>query len=81
MTKKLPLLVLLVVGCASAPAKDASKAAECAAVRSFYDDAQSKLISSGACDTVDDITDCVPHVALRETLVATLGRLECPSDP
>lgn len=66
-------------GGAPAPAQDASKAAECAAVRAFYDDAQTKLIDKGACDASPQIEACIPHVALREALIASLEKAKCPS--
>jgi hypothetical protein len=45
----------------------------------MYDDAQKKLIDSGACDQVKTVSACVPHVALREAFIASLEREQCPS--
>lgn len=69
----------VVLSCSQQSAKSAEQAAACAATRSFYDESDAKLIASGACDKVDVITDCVPHVVLREALIASLEKLECPS--
>jgi hypothetical protein len=74
----LPWLLLLVT-CAPPNTADAAKSAECAAIRRFYDDAQSALIDKGACDTSTNISACVPHVALREAFVASLKENKCPS--
>ena len=64
---------------ACAAAQPSARGAECAAIRKFYDDAQSKLIESGACDASPNVQACVPHVALREAFIKSLESNECPS--
>jgi hypothetical protein len=85
----LPLLLLLVAalalgnsGCASAQekAKTAQVDAECAAVRSFFKDARKKLIKEGGCSGVSVVGACIPYVTLRETYLASLKRLQCPTE-
>ncbi len=68
---------LNVVACASA--QPAAKSAECAAIRAFYDRAQTELIDRGACDTAPSASSCVPHIALREAFIASLQENKCPS--
>jgi hypothetical protein len=51
----------------------------CAAVRSFFDEAQSKLISSGACDNEAVVTRCYAHQALEEAFIASLKENRCQS--
>lgn len=74
----LAALPLLVVGCASA--QPAAQSAECAAIRSFYDHAQTKLLDSGTCDDAPSASECVPHIALREAFIASLKENSCPSE-
>lgn len=71
--------MVLFVGC-SAVTPNVKTNAECAAIRTFYEDAQSKLIDSGACDSSTSISSCVPHVALREAFIASLKENKCPSE-
>lgn len=69
-----------VFGCSPGAAKSAQKAGECGAIRDFYRLADKRVIDSGACDESPSITDCLPHLALREALVASLEKNECPSE-
>jgi hypothetical protein len=73
------LWLLLLPACAPPNTADAAKAAECGAIRQFYDEAQSALIDKGACDQAANISACIPHVALREAYIASLKERKCPS--
>lgn len=74
------LLLLLLPACAPPNTADAAKAAECSGIRRFFDEAQSALISKGACDNAPSVSACVPHVALREAFIASLQENHCPSE-
>lgn len=72
-----------VIACSGAQptADDVRREAACAAARTFYGEAQTELINSGACDQVDDVKDCLPHVALKKTRTRVLVELQCTTDP
>ena len=73
------MAAMFVHGCSPAARQETAKSAECAAVRSFFDDAQTKLIESGACDNAKDVESCYAHIALREAFVESLKRSGCGS--
>lgn len=79
MSARLILLAALATACSPAAQQETAKSAECAAVRSFFDDAQTKLIESGACDNAKDVESCYAHIALREAFIASLKENKCPS--
>lgn len=81
-----PTLLLVVVlgwcmvfepSCSPSNQADAAKAAECEGIRGFYDAAQTELLERGACGDTP-APQCVPHVALREALIASLKERACP---
>lgn len=65
--------------CSPAAVQASKKSGECAAIRAFFDDAQTKLIDSGACDASSSIDRCVAHTALEEAFIASLEANKCPS--
>jgi hypothetical protein len=70
--------LFLLISCAST--QNAQKSAECAAIRTFYDKAQTQLIDRGACDEAATVEECLPHIALREAFIVSLKENKCGSE-
>jgi hypothetical protein len=75
----MPSCAIVTGGCAATPAAEAAKAAECAAVKEFYEEASDKLIAAGQCDAHERVEDCAPYALLEEVYVATMLERRCAS--
>lgn len=79
--RSLLIIGALAMGTASsgcgASTQDAETAARCTGVRLMFDEAQAKMIESGACDHVDRVESCVAHIAMREAFILALTQAEC----
>lgn len=74
-----PVFLLALAGCHPPPAETAAHDAKCAGIRAMFAEGQRALIEKGLCDDAGSVHACVPHVALRESFVATLKAEECPT--